>query len=66
MGVPKTISNRYLHEDHCEGIINPKFQLSISSGWCHIADFKIQKYRPRFYRPEFESAVFFLIFVLQS
>ena len=49
---------RYLHEDHREEIINPKFQLSIISGWCHIADFKIQKIQTKILQ--------ILIFVLQS
>ena len=31
------------HEDHLEGIINPKFQLSMISGWKDIADFKTDK-----------------------
>ena len=42
-GVLKIISNRYLHEDHLEGIRNPKFQFSMISGWHHFADFKMHK-----------------------
>ena len=58
MGFLKIISNGYFYEDHLEGIINPKFQLSIISGWRDIAGLKC---RPRFYRPEFESAIFFYL-----
>ena len=43
MGVLKIISNGYVHEDDLEGIINPKCQLSIISGWRDIANFKMCK-----------------------
>ena len=43
MEVLKIISSRYFHENHFEGIINPKFQLFIISGWRNIADFKMRK-----------------------
>ena len=43
MEVLKIISNGYFHENHLEGIINPKFQLFIISGWRDIADFKMPK-----------------------
>ena len=39
MEVLKIISTEYFHEDHLEGIINPKFQLSIISSWRDTADF---------------------------
>ena len=41
--VLKIISNGYFHENHLEGIINPKFQLFIISSWRDIADFKMPK-----------------------
>ena len=41
MEVPKINWNRYFHEDHLEGIINPKIQLS--SGWRDIADFEMYR-----------------------
>ena len=37
----KIISNWYFHEDHLQGIINPKCQLSIISGWRDVANFKM-------------------------
>ena len=43
MGILKINSNGYFHEDHLEGVINPKCQLSIISGWRDIADFKMCK-----------------------
>ena len=43
MKVLKIILSGYFHEDHLEGIINPKFQLSIISGWRDIGDFKLHK-----------------------
>ena len=65
MGILKINSNGYFHEGHLEGIINPKCQLSIVSGWREILQIlKCAKYRPRFYKPEFESAIF-SFFMLQ-
>ena len=43
MEVLKIISSGYFHENHLEGIINPKFQLFIISGWRNIAGFKMRK-----------------------
>ena len=43
MEVPKIISNGYFHENHLEGIINPKFQRFIINGWRDIADFRMCK-----------------------
>ena len=43
MEVLKIISDEYFHENHLEGIINPKFQLFIISSWRVIADFKMRK-----------------------
>ena len=39
----RIISKEYFHEDHLEGINNPKLQLSITSGWRDIIYFKIDK-----------------------
>ena len=39
----KIISNGYFHENHVEGIINPKFELFIISNRRDIADFKMRK-----------------------
>ena len=41
--VLKIISNGYFHGDHLEGIINPKFQLSIICSCRDIADFNMLK-----------------------
>ena len=43
MEVLKIIANGYFHENHLEGIINPKFQHFTISGWRNIADFKMPK-----------------------
>ena len=39
----KIISNGCFNENHLEGIINPKFQLFVISGWRDITDFKMTK-----------------------
>ena len=43
MEVLKIISKGYFLENHLEGIINPKFQLFIISGWRDVADFEMHK-----------------------
>ena len=43
MEVLNIISNGYFHENHLEGVINPRFQLFIISSWRDIADFKMCK-----------------------
>ena len=52
-GGPKIISSGYFHEDHLEGIINPKLQLSIIRGWRDIADFKLHKIQTKILQTRF-------------
>ena len=44
-GVLKITSSGYFHEDHLEGITNLEFQLSITSSWEDISNFKMHKMR---------------------
>ena len=54
------------HEDHLEGIIIQNFSFLRLAAGKILQILKWTKYRPTFCRPEFESAIFFFIFILQS
>ena len=60
--VLKIISNGYFHGDHLEGIINPKFQLSIICSCRDIADFNMLKIQTKIFQTRIWLYYIFLDF----